>query len=548
MIMKISTTSAPNNKKGGSVNNIWEIKMLNLIVITAIFLVLFDNFSFFRNVIEYYPVSVKNIGFLLSLALVLASVLILLFTVFCLKYTTKPILIIILLASSMASYFMNNYNIVIDDTMIQNIMETDINESLDLLSCKLILYFFFAGILPSIIIYKVHIKYKPFKNELISRLLVIIGMILIILLSIFSFSKHYTSFFREHKLLRYYTNPTYFIYSIGEYIAKHLDNDEIKITPIGTDAKIPDTDIDRELIILVIGEAARADRFSLNGYQRETNPLLKKEDIINFPNMYSCGTSTSVSVPCMFSIFKREEYNEKRSEHTENIIDILSRAGVNILWRDNNSSSKGAALRVPYEDFKDPKKNPICDIECRDEGMLVGLEEYIEKQEKGDILIVLHQMGNHGPDYYKRYPKSFEVLTPVCETNQFEECTEEEINNAYDNAILYTDYFLSKVINFLKKYSDRFEAAMLYISDHGESLGEKNVYLHGLPYFMAPDSQKHIAAIMWFGDGFIIDKEAIRKNSSREYSHDNIFHTLLGLMEVETEVYDKSMDIVNTID
>jgi lipid A ethanolaminephosphotransferase len=345
---------------------------------------------------------------------------------------------------------------------------------------------------------------------------IIISTLFIITLILFAFSRHYTSFLREHRSLRYYTNPTYYLYSIGEYIAGRFSSDENRITPIGNDAKIPVTDMDRELIILVIGEAARADRFSLNGYQRETNPLLKKEDIISFPNMYSCGTSTSVSVPCMFSIFDRKKYRKNKAKHTENILDVLSHAGVNILWRDNNSDSKGVALRVAYEDFSNPNNNPICDIECRDEGMLEGLQEYIDSQKQGDILIILHQMGNHGPAYYKRYPKQFEKFTPTCKTNQLEECTKEEINNAYDNAILYTDYFLLKIIKLLKQNANHFEAAMFYLGDHGESLGEKNIYLHGLPYFMAPEAQKHIAAMMWFGDGFKIDKNTIKKNVSKK--------------------------------
>jgi lipid A ethanolaminephosphotransferase len=542
MITESSRKNRSIHKKGGDVNNIWKMTNFKLISLTAIFLVVFDNLSFFKNVIAIYPVSLNNIVFLISVAVVLTSVIILLFSLFCFKYSTKPVLIIILLASSLASYFMNNYKIVIDDTMIQNVMETDTNEVFDLLNFKLFLYLFSAGILPSIIIYKIKIKYTSFIRELLTRLIVVVAAFLIILASVFSLSDFYSSFFREHKPLRYYTNPTYYIYSIGEYIAKNLNIDEIAITPIGNDAKIPETDTERELIILVVGEAARADRFSINGYHRETNPLLKKEDIITFPDVYSCGTTTSVSVPCMFSIFTRGNYSDSKAESTYNILDILSNAGVNILWRDNNSSSKGVALRVLYEDYKLPENNPICDIECRDEGMLVGLQEYIDSKETGDILIVLHQMGNHGPAYYKRYPTSFEKFKPVCKTNELENCTREEISNTYDNAILYTDYFLSKVIALLKQ-NPQFEAAMIYISDHGESLGENNLYLHGLPYFMAPETQTHIPAIMWFGDGFKIDKGMVRRNSTKEYSQDNIFHTLLGLMEVETSLYDKDMDI-----
>ena len=542
--MNIRLKWSPINK-GFNLKIFEKISNFKLIILVSIFLVLFDNIAFFRNVINVYPVSLNNIAFLGSLAVVLTSFITLLLTLVCSKYTTKPILISIILLSSIVSYFMNTYNTVFDTNMLRNILQTNSSESLDLVNFKLFLYFMLLGVLPSIFIYKINITYGSIKTELTSKLKIILISLFIIISTGLSLSKFYTSFLRENKPLRYYTNPTYYIYSIGKYINIPFGSDQVSIKQIGTDAEIPSTDIDRELIVLVVGEAARADHFSLNGYPRETNPLLKKEDIINFPNMCSCGTSTALSVPCMFSIFDRKHYSDKKAKSTENLLDVLSHAGINILWRDNNSDSKAVALRVPYEDYQNPQINPICDIECRDEGMLEGLQEYIDKQKNGDILIVLHQMGNHGPAYYKRYPVNFEKFTPVCQTNQIEKCTKDEIINAYDNAILYTDYFLSKVINLLKQNSNRFETAMVYLSDHGESLGESGLYLHGLPYFMAPDTQKHIAAIMWFGDNFKIDKKSLNAISSKKFSQDNLFHTILGLMEVNTSVYNKNMDIIN---
>lgn len=247
----------------------------------------------------------------------------------------------------------------------------------------------------------------------------------------------------------------------------------------------------------------------------------------------------------MFSVFGRSGYNDKKAHETENVLDVLKHAGVHVLWRDDNSSSKGVADRVTYEDFQSSKTNPVCDVECRDEGMLSGLQDHIDRRDRGDILIVLHQMGNHGPAYYKRYPKRFEKFTPVCRSNQLEECTNDRIENTYANAVLYTDYFLSRAIDLLKRNSDAFETALVYVSDHGESLGENGLYLHGLPHFMAPDSQKHVAALMWFGESFMIDKKAIRAKSNGSFSHDNLFHTLLGLMEVRTSVYNKNLDILN---
>jgi lipid A ethanolaminephosphotransferase len=525
-----------------------------LILLTVIFISIFDNYTFFENVLKVYPLELNNIGFLISLFFLLIAFNTLLFTLFSSKYTTKPILITVLLVSSLTNYFMNTYHIVIDDDMIRNVVQTNFNESFDLLTLKQIIYFILLGVIPSYVVFKANIAYGSFKQELLRKIKYILISLLTVIALVLIFSKHYTSFFREHKPLRYNVNPTYWIYSIGNYINKTFNSGQVIIKPIGVDAKVIEKDDDgndhhTKLVIMVVGEAARADHFSLNGYEKKTNPLLENKDIINFSEFYSCGTSTAYSVPCMFSIFDRDDYSHKKGISTQNVLDVLTHTkDIEVLWRDNNSDSKGVALRVPFEDYRTSKTNTICEDngECRDEGMLVGLDEYIKKNKGKDILIVLHQMGNHGPAYYKRYPKEFEKFTPVCKTNQLEQCTNEEISNAYDNALLYTDYFLNKTINFLKKYDKSHETALIYMSDHGESLGENGVYLHGLPYFMAPDSQTNIGAFMWFGEEMKkdIDIEKLLKNKEQKYSHDNLFHTLLGLFEVETKVYDKSKDII----
>jgi len=528
------------NKTSGRIN------ATRLIIWSALFFVIFDNYAFFKNIVEVYPASVKNIGFLISLAVVLTGVIVLLLALVSSKYTLKPVLIVLLLVSSAAGYFMNNFNIVIDDAMIRGIFATNTKEAFELISLKLFLYVLVFGLLPSAAVYYANVQYGSWKRELSSRLKLIAVCLAVIFFSMLLFSKFYTSFFREQKPLRYRSNPTYYIYSLGKYVKSQFKTERIEIKTIGEDAKIALGDQGRELVILVIGEAARADRFSLNGYPRETNPLLKQEDVVSFQNVSSCATSTEISLPCMFSIYNRDSYSDTKGKSTENLLDVLNRVGVHILWRDNNSDSKGVALRVPYEDYKNPDMNPVCDEECRDEGMLVGLQAYIDNHPKGDILIVLHQMGNHGPAYYKRYPKSFEKFKPVCTTKQLDECTNEAINNAYDNAIVYTDYFLWQSIQLLKKNSAKFETAMIYFSDHGESLGENGLYLHGMPYIMAPDAQKRIACIFWLGERFAKQKNSLKGRINREYLHDNLFHTILGLMEVDTSIYDKNKDMVNS--
>jgi len=526
-----------------------NLTQTKLIIYVSLFFLLFDNYAFFTHLLKVYPLG-SNFGFVLSTAVVLTFFMMLLFTLLSSKFTTKPILITLLLVSSLTNYFMNSYHVVIDASMIRNSMQTNIHETMDLLSIQQFLYFFILGVLPSYIVYKSKIDYRGFKTELLAKLKVIILSLFVIVLSIFLFSKHYTSFAREHKPLRFYTNPTYWIYSAGKYIKLTYGDNTITIKKIGQDATKEDTNsTKKELVIMVVGEAARADHFSLNGYKRDTNPLLAKENVIDFDNFYSCGTSTAESVPCMFSVFNRGDYSYKKGISTYNVLDVLKASkDVSILWRDNNSDSKGVAVRVEHKDYKTPKNNSICiDGECRDIGMLVGLDKFIAKQKGKDILIVLHQMGNHGPAYYKRYTKEFEKFKPVCKTNQLEKCTKQEIKNGYDNAILYTDYFLSQTIDFLKKYDKTYKTAMIYMSDHGESLGEDGVYLHGLPYFMAPEAQIHIGSMMWFSKSMAKDFniKKLRENRDKKYSQDYLFHTLLGIFHIKTKVYNDKLDILD---
>ena len=518
-----------------------------LIIIVSLFFVVVDNYTFFKNVLKVYPFA-ENAGFVLSLAVVLFAVTVLFFTLFSSRWTTKPLLIIALLVSSLTNYFMNTYHVIIDDSMIRNAIQTNFSESSDLLTFKLVLYFVFLGMLPAYWVYRIKVVYRSWKSELWAKTKTILLTLIIITASLFTYSKYYTSFFREHKPLRFSINPLYWIFSSGKYVYLTYNSGPLVLKPIGTDATIPEHKGPHKLVIMVVGEAARADHFSLNGYPKETNPKLKEENIIDLSNTYSCGTATAESVPCMFSVYPRSEYTYKKGIRTENVLDVLKHTGkVAMLWRDNNSDSKGVALRIPYENYKTPAHNTVCtEGECRDVGMLVGLDTFIAQHPDKDILIILHQMGNHGPAYYKRYPKAYEKFKPACKTNQLESCSREAITNAYDNALRYTDTFLAKTIDFLKKYDKKYQTAMLYMSDHGESLGENGIYLHGLPYFMAPDAQRHIGALFWFGPS--LEKNAgvqsLKKHKDAHYSQDNLFHTLLGLFNVQTKVYDKKLDML----
>lgn len=507
------------------------------IVLTALFIMLTGNLSLFQRLLELYPLSLENTPFLLSLTAFFTITTVIFFLFICHGRTTRWILAFYLLAASQAAYYMDQYGVVIDTVMIDNILQTNLQEFAGLFSPSLVLRTLLLGILPAWLV----LKYKPslqnFRTELKSKAILLLLLLVALVVVIAPFTAGYASFIREHKMTRSYANPVYFTYSIIQYVNQHLKSaDVVALQKVATDAVEIGPNNKKELIILVVGETARADRFSLNGYAKETNPALKQQGVVSFTNVSSCGTSTGESVPCMFSIMKRRNFDREKSLHIENALDVLFEHGVQVLWRDNNSDSKGVAVRMQYENFRSSTLNPICDEECRDIGMLSGLDQYIASKKNRDILIVLHQMGNHGPEYYRRYPKEFEHFKPVCMTGELRNCSKEEIDNAYDNAILYTDYFLSQVIDFLKKYDGQYETAMLYVSDHGESLGEHGIYLHAAPYIMAPKEQTHIPVIAWMGQQFDFNTDQLKPYRDYSLSHDDLFCMLLVGFEIDSKI------------
>jgi len=522
----------------------FEIKLTQtqLIIISSLFFVLFDNFVFFKKSYEAFG----NVFFMFGLAGLLFVVISTLLIIISNRFIIKHFLIVLFLVSSVAAYYMQVYGTIINDKMIQNVFETDSKEVYDLLSVKLFMFLFFLGVVPSFFVYKVKIVKNSIKKELISRLKLLVFNIAIVPILYLLFSKYWVSFFRSHKTLRMYTNPTYYIYSLGKFVKEKYFTKPMKFKHIGLDARVEERGKPK-LVIFVLGEAARYDHFSLNGYSRDTNKNLEKiKDLINFPDVHSCGTETAVSVPCMFSPYNRSEYSDKKAKNTDSVIDVINRAGVNVLWRENNSDSKGVASRIKnYEDFTHAHIKPYCnDFECHDEVLLYNLQKWVDEHNNSKpIFIVLHQKGSHGPAYYKRYPKKYEKYKPVCKSNQLQECKREEVINGYDNTIVYTDHFLSEVIKFLKNNEKNYRVAMYYMADHGESLGENGIYLHGLPFFIAPDVQKHPASVAWFGKNFDVNISCVEKISKNAYTQDNLFSTLLGLMDIKTKVYNPKMDI-----
>jgi lipid A ethanolaminephosphotransferase len=459
---------------------------------------------------------------------------------------TKAILGLLLVVSAAASYFMYSYGIVIDSSMLENIAQTDPAEATELLSWRMAGWFLLFAGLPILLISRVRLLQRGWKRELRGKL----GGIALALLCIGAIAatsyQSYSSLVRNHREIRLMLVPSNVVAAAHSYL-KHQFAAPLKLEVVGADAYRLLPGGKPKVMVVVVGETARAANFSLNGYARETNPELAARGVINFEQASSCGTATAVSVPCMFQNVGRDGYKDSMANSREGLLDVLQRAGVGVLWRDNNSGCKGACVREPYEDVSHIEVDALCDAgECHDEVLLNGLQAYLDSLNH-DAVIVLHMKGSHGPAYYKRYPAAFEKFTPVCKSNQLDRCQQAEIVNAYDNSLLYTDHVLAKTIDLLQHNSQRLDTGMLYLSDHGESLGENGIYLHGLPYAMAPSEQTHIPMLMWMSSGLEkrqgIAASCLEAKGKQPVSQDNLFHSVLGLMDVHTEAYHADLDL-----
>ncbi|MDR2220373.1 MAG: phosphoethanolamine--lipid A transferase [Methylobacillus sp.] len=518
-----------------------------IVLIVALFFMVTGNLRLFGRLLEVYPLTLANAPFLISLALFFTVGTLLFLVLVTPGRAGRWILALLLVAGAQVAYYMDHFSVMIDTVMIDNIFATDVHEATGLMSWSLAWRTVVFGLIPAGLVWRYWPKTESLRREFFARLKLALGLIIVLTLIAAPFAGSYASFIRNQKMVRKYANPTFFVFSFFEYLGQKIDLSHIgPLTPTAPDAHLLNPDRKKQLIIVVVGETARADRFSLNGYARPTNPLLEKEeDVVSMTDATSCGTSTGYSVPCMFSALGRKHFGIKKAAQMENALDVLARLGVQILWRDNNSDSKGVATRLPYQNFKTPTLNPMCtNYECRDMGMLNKLDDYVASKKGKDILIVLHQRGNHGPEYYLRYPQEFERFTPTCQSRDLKTCSREEVDNAYDNAILYTDYFLSEVIQFLKKYSDEYGTAMLFVSDHGESLGENGVYLHAAPYETAPREQTHVPAIIWTGPNFGYSADQLKPYRDTPVSQDDMFCALLAGFEVGTKICEGPRNIL----
>ena len=498
----------------------------------------------------------RGLAFGIAFGVMIAAVHVALLSLLAWRWTLKPVLALVLLSAAVGAYFMLTYGVVIDRTMMVNVLLTDTREARELLSWRLLGALLLLGVLPLALLWRTPLRWATPLRQAGHNAILLVAACALLAGAGGLFFQDLSATMRNHTQLRYLINPLNSFYAIAIMGRKPIQRSGVAVAPLGEDAHLPALAAGARppLLIMVLGETARADHIGLNGYARDTTPRLAQERVVSLRNVWSCGTNTAASVPCMFSNLGREAF-ENRQTNTEGLVDVLQRAGMAVLWLDNQAGGcKGVCDRVPKVDYRQLQATApeLCaDDECFDEIMLRGLHERIaqlpaERRARG-VVVFMHQMGSHGPAYYRRTPAGFKKFMPECTTNALQQCPREQVVNAFDNTILYTDHFLASAIDWLKQRDNQWAPAMVYLSDHGESLGENNLYLHGLPYRFAPDVQKHVPWIFWLSPTFEqqsgVKLDFLARQQGEKLSHDHYFHSTLGLLGVQTQVHDPARDV-----
>jgi lipid A ethanolaminephosphotransferase len=528
-----------------------------LTAFVALWCLLALNLPLWSHLLGLHPLTgPRDFAFLLSFA-VLAGLAINLFLtpLTLIRPLAKPLLAAVLVLAAAASYFINVYGAVIDKVMIRNVLETNAAESVELLSGRMLLQVALLGVLPAVLVFRTSIAERGWRGELRDRGIATVATLVLLGGVAAIFYQDYASLLRNHRELRHMLVPVNFLAGLGSHIGEKLESPQ-SYTRIGEDARRPDPAATGEarkpmLVVLVVGETARAANFQLGGYARPTNPALSRiEDLVYFRDVSSCGTSTAISVPCLFSDLGRAAFDAEDAKHRDNLIDISLRAGLEVHWFGNNTDCKGVCRSVPERRVDRALHPEAClgDRPCLDGALFEDFFGSLGEIGR-DRFTVIHTLGSHGPGYHLRYPAEFERFTPACREVDFARCTAPEIVNAYDNTLLYDDHLLAQTIDRLRALSRSVDTALVYVSDHGESLGENGVFLHALPYALAPRTQTQVPMMFWASAGFRsrfgIDIECLRRESDHSLSHDHLFHSLLDLLSTETKARRPELDFLS---
>ena len=527
-----------------------SISNLGLAVGVALFLLAAANLTFWHKAWQGFATAGGLASFAIATVLVFVSAALVLSH----RYVAKPAYILAILSAAGASYFTDTFGTVVNANMLDNVLSSNASESGEFLTPGLVWHLVLFGLLPSIAVSWVRVDY-PGAGLRVRRDLPIIVLSLAIagVLIGANWAETRAAMRHDFRALMGTLNPPGPISSAFKVAATIVKRRNAVKDVVGEDAQRGPwiTGATKPVVtVIVAGESARAMNFSLNGYARNTNPVLSKLPVLNFSNVTSCGTETGISLPCMFSDLGRANFSKEASRNRQSLMNVFDHASIDVLWWDNDGGDKGVADGVAYQSYMLRNDPDRCDAgTCQDDIFLDDLDGLLATV-KRDTVVVLHQRGSHGPAYYLRYPETFRPFQPDCRQYDPTACSMDELVNAYDNTIAYNDRFLGRVISILEKYQTRAIGSMVYVSDHGESLGENGLYMHGTPYERAPAEQTHVPLIVWTAPQYQslsgLDVSCAKGLGPKAFSHDNVYHTLLGMMNVRTKVYNPALDMLAT--
>jgi lipid A ethanolaminephosphotransferase len=532
-----------------------EATVEQLVLVASLFWALSANSLFLRAALTGRSLAEASTwGFAAALFVLLVALHVLLLSLLANRWTAKPLLAVLTVATALAGYYMGAYGVYLDPSMLRNVLRSNVAEARELLNTELLLHLLLYAVLPLLLLWRVKVVRRPWLRATAVRLgtlALALGVLAGVLLAVF---QPFASLMRSHKEVRYLITPANTLWSMASIAVADARGAARARQPIGQDAQAGPSWAQRRkplVLVLVLGETARAANWGLNGYARNTTPELAQWPLFNFSQVGACGTNTEVSVPCMFAPVGRRDYDEARIRGQESLLHVAARAGVAVHWRDNQSGCKGVCDGLPGDTVSEANAPGLCDAgHCLDEGLIRDLDQRLSAAE-GTQLWVLHMLGNHGPSYFRRYPPAFARFQPECRDDDLRRCTEAQIVNAYDNALLYTDHLLASTLAKLKAHAGEVDTALIYVSDHGESLGERGIFLHGMPYAIAPEVQTRVPMVMWFGSGFEQAvglptgclQPTLQQAARQPVAHDHLFHTVLGLLDVHTRVQEPRWDL-----
>lgn len=439
---------------------------------------------------------------------------------------------------------------VIAADMFLNVATTNTSEINELLGSLLPSILLVCALyIPPLLLAILQWKKKNYLNRFFRRQTLRPALLLLmvsLLLSFFSANKNTGSFTFKHEV----------------YPINTLHNLQFAVTKWNRIKQYPETSKDfyfhahrkdtlnaeRQIYVLVIGETSRADNWQLYGYNRKTTPNLESQNnLYVFEDALTQSNTTHKSVSIILSDVEAKDYNDIYQK--KGIIQAFKEAGFKTICLSNQAENasfiefftKDADI---YKTIRTTDSKTGITVNHYDEELVALMQEEID-QNSGDLFILLHTYGSHF-NYMERYPSEFKNFVPD-QVNSVSRSYRKELVNAYDNTILYTDYFLSKTIKSLEQTQAK--VALLYTSDHGEDLFDdnRNKFLHASPsptYY-----QLRIPFIMWFSDGYVKQNaqrmHAVEHNRKRPISTNTVFHTMLHAAHIQTDYLKQELSLVS---